>query len=121
MPGDRLGSKHLNVDPGTVASFHDKAQEHGDAGAVEEVQFSKIEHNRHRGTGRGFIGHVENGRVIIRPTQTLDTGQPIEADCGHRTVLLLVSPSRPLSGKWKKVREKRDKSLRRHRTRATTC
>ena len=69
MPRHRLRSEHLNVDPGVVTSFHDKPREHGDAGAVEEIQFSKIQHNRHRGSDQGFLEHIENGRVILRSAQ----------------------------------------------------
>jgi len=37
VPGDRFGSQDLEVDSEAIARFHDKARDHGNAGAVEEI------------------------------------------------------------------------------------
>ena len=69
MPRDRLTSQDLKVDPGAVPSFNDKAREHGDAGAVKEIQFPKIQHNRLGGSDQRFSEHLENGRIVRRAAE----------------------------------------------------
>ena len=70
MPWDRRRSEELKVDPGVVASLNDKAGEHGDAEAVEEIQFPEVEHNRQGRMDQCFFQHLENGRVPCQSVQT---------------------------------------------------
>ena len=52
-----------------VPGFNDKPGEHSDAGAVKEIQFPEVKHNRHGRIDQGFLEHLENGRVILRAAQ----------------------------------------------------
>src|SRR5271156_4472490 len=69
MPRNRLGSEDLKVDPGTIPSFNDKPGEHGDTGAVKEIQFSHVEHNGPGGTDQCFLEHIENGPIVLRAAE----------------------------------------------------
>jgi len=66
VPGDGLGSQNFQIDSVAVAGFYDKTREHSDAGAVEEIQLSKIEDDGRGWSRQRFFEQVENGRVIRR-------------------------------------------------------
>ena len=48
MPRDSPRSNDMKVDRIVISSFNNKARKHCDAGAVEEVEFPEIEHDRRR-------------------------------------------------------------------------
>src|SRR3984885_9609840 len=79
MPGNSLRSQDLNVDPGMVPGFNNKPREHGDAGAVQEIQFPKVEYNWRGRKDQCFLEHLENRRVILRAAQAKC---PFERDSG---------------------------------------